>query len=97
MYTSLLPDPLTPSGRLTLALIYYSGYVVLLKDPRVPLIPLCTFGNPKPSLCTFRTRSPTSQLISDAFPTIAPLEPLTLTRVHLGTSNPNYIVYLWDP
>ena len=35
MHTSLLPNPLTLSGRLTLDLIYYSG--VLLKDPRVPL------------------------------------------------------------
>ena len=86
MHTSLLPNPLTPAARLTLILIYYSS--VLLKDPRVPLIPLCTFGNPKPSLCTFRTRSPTSQLISDAFPTIAPLEPLTLTRVYLWTRYP---------
>ena len=38
--TSLLPNPFTPSRRLTLALIYYSGYVVLLKESRVPLEPL---------------------------------------------------------
>ena len=38
--TSLLPNPFTPSGRLTLALIYYSGYVVLLQESRVPLEPL---------------------------------------------------------
>ena len=69
--TSLLPNPLTPSGRLTLALIYYSG--VLLKDPRVSLIPSCTFGNPNPSSCTFRARNPTSRLFSDAFQTIASL------------------------
>ena len=35
MHTSLLLNPFTPSGHLTLDLIYYSG--VLLKDPRVPL------------------------------------------------------------
>ena len=38
--TSLLPNPFTPSRRLTLALIYYSGYVVLLQESRVPLEPL---------------------------------------------------------
>ena len=71
MHTSLLPNSLTPSGRLTQALIYCSG--VLLKDPRVPLIPSCTFGKPNPSSCTFSDRSPTSRLFSDAFPTIATL------------------------
>ena len=42
MHTSLLLNPFTPSGHLTLDLIYYSG--VLLKDPRVPLYPRVPLG-----------------------------------------------------
>ena len=103
MHTSLLANPFTHSRHLHLALIYYSGYVVYIKVYlRVPLKPSCTSGNPNPSSRTFRTRSHTSRLISDAFPTIASLSKRTksLTGIrntfvcmHVVSYVPNF---LWD-